>query len=51
LEFPDLDRARRWYDSDEYRDAARVRQAAADTRMFIVDGYEPAAPAEQAGST
>jgi uncharacterized protein (DUF1330 family) len=48
LEFPDLDGARRWYDSDQYRDAARRRQAAAHSRMFIVDGYESAATAERA---
>jgi uncharacterized protein (DUF1330 family) len=41
LEFPDLERARRWYGSEEYRDALRLRQAAARSRLFIVDGYEP----------
>jgi uncharacterized protein (DUF1330 family) len=41
LEFPDRERARAWYDSDEYREARRVRQPAASSRLFIVDGYEP----------
>ena len=41
LEFPDLERARQWYNSDEYREASQLRQAAARSRIFIVDGYEP----------
>jgi uncharacterized protein (DUF1330 family) len=41
LEFPDLERARGWYHSEEYRDATKLRQAAAQSRIFIVDGYEP----------
>jgi uncharacterized protein (DUF1330 family) len=40
LEFPDLERARRWYRSDEYRAALSLRQAAARSRLFIVDGCE-----------
>jgi uncharacterized protein (DUF1330 family) len=42
LEFPDLARARGWYHSEEYGEALRLRQGAARSRMFIVDGYEPA---------
>jgi uncharacterized protein (DUF1330 family) len=38
LEFPDLDTARRWYRSDEYQAALRVRQATARSRLFFVDG-------------
>ena len=41
LEFPDLERARGWYHSEEYQEALRVRQGTAQSRMFIVDGYEP----------
>jgi uncharacterized protein (DUF1330 family) len=41
IEFPDLERARGWYRSEQYREASRLRQAAAQSRMFIVDGYEP----------
>jgi uncharacterized protein (DUF1330 family) len=41
LEFPDRERAREWYNSDEYKAARRVRQTAASSRIFIVDGYEP----------
>jgi uncharacterized protein (DUF1330 family) len=40
LEFPDLDRARRWYKSDEYSAALSIRQVAASSRLFIVDGCE-----------
>ncbi len=39
LEFPDLERARRWYHSEEYGQASRLRQAAARSRLYIVDGY------------
>lgn len=46
LEFTDLDGARRWYQSDEYQKAARRRQAAAHSRMFIVDGNAPAVAGE-----
>jgi len=40
LEFPDFDRARSWYHSEQYQDASRVRQGSALGRMFVVDGYE-----------
>jgi uncharacterized protein (DUF1330 family) len=40
LEFPDLEQARQWYNSDEYRKASQLRQGAARSRIFIVDGYE-----------
>jgi len=29
-----------WWDSDKYRDARRMRQAAAQTNMIVVDGTE-----------
>jgi uncharacterized protein (DUF1330 family) len=41
LEFPDFERARQWYSSDQYQEASRLRQAAARSRIFIVDGCEP----------
>ena len=41
LEFPNLERARRWYGSSEYRDGLRLRKSAARSRVFIVDGCEP----------
>jgi uncharacterized protein (DUF1330 family) len=38
VEFPDLDTARRWYDSELYRDARRQREGAATLRMVAVEG-------------
>jgi uncharacterized protein (DUF1330 family) len=38
LEFDDLDAARRWYDSDEYGEAKRLREGAATFRMVAVQG-------------
>ena len=45
LEFPDLEAARRWYRSAEYQEALPLRQAAATSRAFMVEGYEGEAPA------
>jgi len=38
LEFEDLEAARRWYDSSEYREARRLREGAASLRMVAVEG-------------
>ena len=38
LEFADLQAARRWYDSDQYREARRLREGAATFRMVAVEG-------------
>ena len=38
LEFPDLEAARRWYDSPEYQEAKRLREDAATLRMVTVQG-------------
>ncbi len=38
LQFPDLDAARRWYDSPEYQAIIRLRTAAANTNLVLVDG-------------
>jgi uncharacterized protein (DUF1330 family) len=40
LEFDDLAAARRWYDSERYRQARRLRQGAARLRMVAVQGTE-----------
>ncbi|HZT86050.1 MAG TPA: DUF1330 domain-containing protein [Gaiellaceae bacterium] len=40
LEFPDLDAARRWYDSQEYQEARRLREGAASLRMVAVQGLD-----------
>ena len=40
LEFPDLEAAKRWYDSPEYAEARRLREGAANLRMVAVQGLE-----------
>jgi uncharacterized protein (DUF1330 family) len=40
LEFEDLAAARRWYDSEIYRQARRLREGAAGIRMVAVQGVE-----------
>ncbi len=39
LEFDSVDDARAWFDSDAYRKARELRQAAADTNAVIVAGF------------
>ena len=38
LEFASVDAARRWYESEAYQKAAKLRQAAADCNAVIVAG-------------
>jgi uncharacterized protein (DUF1330 family) len=38
LEFEDLDAAKRWYDSPEYREARRLREGAANLHIVAVEG-------------
>ena len=38
IEFPDLDTARRWYHSDEYQAALKIRQANSTGRLILVEG-------------
>jgi uncharacterized protein (DUF1330 family) len=41
LEFPSLEQARAWWDSDEYRALVKLREApVADARAFLVDGVD-----------
>jgi uncharacterized protein (DUF1330 family) len=40
VEFPDLDAARRWYESDEYEEAKRLREGAGNLRMVAVQGVD-----------
>jgi uncharacterized protein (DUF1330 family) len=40
LEFPDLEAARRWYESTEYEEAKRLREGAANLRMVAVEGLD-----------
>ncbi|HEX2219862.1 MAG TPA: DUF1330 domain-containing protein [Gemmatimonadales bacterium] len=38
LEFPDVERARAWWESPEYAPAKAVRQSCADTELVITEG-------------
>jgi len=38
IEFESVDQAKRWWDSDEYREARNLRQATAETKMIVVQG-------------
>lgn len=38
LEFDSMERARSWYDSDEYREARAAREGAATMNMVFVEG-------------
>jgi uncharacterized protein (DUF1330 family) len=41
IEFPSVDAARAFYDSDDYQDALKVRLANSEGKAFIVEGYSP----------
>lgn len=43
LEFPDFNRARDWWASEEYRVPKSMRQRVAMTNLVVVDGYIPPA--------
>ena len=38
LEFPTMDRAREWWNSEIYSKAKVIRQKAADTQMILIEG-------------
>lgn len=38
IEFPDAEAARRWYRSQDYQSALKIRQAASTGRVFLVEG-------------
>ncbi|HEU4367129.1 MAG TPA: DUF1330 domain-containing protein [Methylomirabilota bacterium] len=38
LEFPSLDQAKRWYDSEEYRPLKAMRLKASTSNLILVDG-------------
>jgi uncharacterized protein (DUF1330 family) len=40
LEFPTVERAKRWWASEEYAPAKAIRQANAETKMILVEGFE-----------
>ena len=40
IEFPSVEQAREWYESEDYREARDVRAGAARLQMLLVEGYE-----------
>jgi uncharacterized protein (DUF1330 family) len=38
IEFPDADTARRWYNSEEYQAALKIRHATSRGRVILVEG-------------
>lgn len=38
LEFPSVERAKEWWNSESYNKAKVIRQRAADTKMIVVEG-------------
>jgi uncharacterized protein (DUF1330 family) len=38
IEFPDLDAARGWYESDEYAPLRELRRSASTTDIYVVEG-------------
>jgi uncharacterized protein (DUF1330 family) len=38
LEFPSMDRAREWYNSEKYAEAIRLRHASATSQFLLVEG-------------
>ena len=40
LEFPSVEKARQWWDSEEYATAKEIRQANAETKMILAEGFE-----------
>jgi uncharacterized protein (DUF1330 family) len=38
IEFADAASARRWYDSEDYQKAAKIRQKASSGRLILVEG-------------
>ena len=41
LEFSTVQRAKEWWNSDEYAEAKRIRQRTASTKMIVVEGFQP----------
>ena len=40
IAFDSAEQAKRWWDSDEYREARNLRQATSETKMIVVEGYD-----------
>ena len=40
LEFPSVERAKQWWNSEEYATAKSIRQRTAKTKMLVVEGFQ-----------
>ena len=41
LEFPSMEQAKRWYDSEEYREPKAMRLRAGTANLIMVEGVQP----------
>ena len=41
LEFPTVERAKEWWNSPEYAGPKAIRQSTANTKMIVVEGFQP----------
>jgi uncharacterized protein (DUF1330 family) len=41
LEFPSMEQAKRWYDSEEYREPKAMRLRAGTANLVMVEGVQP----------
>lgn len=41
LEFPTVERAKEWWNSPEYAGPKVIRQRTSNTKMILVEGFEP----------
>jgi uncharacterized protein (DUF1330 family) len=41
LEFPTVERAKEWWNSPEYAPAKALRNRTADSKMIVVEGFNP----------
>ncbi|WP_018615632.1 DUF1330 domain-containing protein [Segetibacter koreensis] len=39
LEFPSVEKAKEWWNSNEYLPAKEIRQRSSNTKMIVVEGY------------
>jgi uncharacterized protein (DUF1330 family) len=49
IEFATADAARRWYQSDDYQEALKVRLSASQGRVFLIEGNEISSAVPVAG--
>lgn len=46
IEFPDRQKAKAWYDSDDYRPLKDLRTQAMDASALLIDGFDHKKPAQ-----